>query len=486
VEAIAPPDRPDPSFRKHFTTREGVLSFDDLAKSKESRGAAGAVLFTPEAGEKIIVRGLKRPPYVLDVHPVGKGFASRSKANILTVYDEKLEVDFETGLSATPEVEANQKRFDLVGAGAGAVLWGDAHLALNCIALSPERDRYLYSHVDEAWCVDRDGKRLWGIRMPTRPVETYSNTFDAGGIGIQTGSTSDIEQALGNMDLQMPITPQEIRERYRALVRQLHPDINPGCEERMKTVNAAYETLTGATQDGAAKTKRTGKVLNDDRADWREVWALFPGDVAYVWHGALHASTVAESLVAAGFAVRSQIIWAKDRPCYWSCVARKAAMRDMRSLWPSAAVPMITSPSSSRSRSAISRSRLMASSQAARRSASHTAVMASCSIWWRRAGSSGMFTLLEGAVGDLAQQAGVMVQSADMAPVNLVGVSLEVVVAQGFQPLQHRVDLELCGHEGVEGFGIVGRAAGVHGVVSGGELHRSGAIRIAPSRSAIN
>jgi hypothetical protein len=35
-------------------------------------------------------------------------------------------------------------------------------------------------------------------------------------------------------------------------------------------------------QAGAAKTKRTGKVLNDDRADWREAWALFPGDVAYI------------------------------------------------------------------------------------------------------------------------------------------------------------------------------------------------------------
>lgn len=66
-------------------------------------------------------------------------------------------------------------------------------------------------------------------------------------------------------------------------------------------------------QAGAAATKRTGKVLNDDRADWREAWTLFPGDVAYVWHGALHATTVAESLTAAGFAVRSQIIWAKDR-----------------------------------------------------------------------------------------------------------------------------------------------------------------------------
>ncbi len=45
-------------------------------------------------------------------------------------------------------------------------------------------------------------------------------------------------------------------------------------------------------QAGAAKTKCTGKVLDDGRADWREAWALFPGEVAYVWHGALHAAAV--------------------------------------------------------------------------------------------------------------------------------------------------------------------------------------------------
>ncbi|HTV69118.1 MAG TPA: site-specific DNA-methyltransferase [Rhizobiaceae bacterium] len=56
-----------------------------------------------------------------------------------------------------------------------------------------------------------------------------------------------------------------------------------------------------------------GTVLNDDRADWREAWALFPGDVAYIWHGALHASTVAASLDASGFAIRSQVIWDKTR-----------------------------------------------------------------------------------------------------------------------------------------------------------------------------
>jgi DNA modification methylase len=64
---------------------------------------------------------------------------------------------------------------------------------------------------------------------------------------------------------------------------------------------------------GVAGTRRTGKVLNDDRADWREAWALFPGEVAYVWHGALHAAEVAASLEASGFAIRSQIIWAKER-----------------------------------------------------------------------------------------------------------------------------------------------------------------------------
>lgn len=62
--------------------------------------------------------------------------------------------------------------------------------------------------------------------------------------------------------------------------------------------------------DGKGKL---GKVENDNRADWREAWALFRGDVAYVWHAALHAGVVADSLAATGFALRAQIVWVKDR-----------------------------------------------------------------------------------------------------------------------------------------------------------------------------
>ena len=62
-----------------------------------------------------------------------------------------------------------------------------------------------------------------------------------------------------------------------------------------------------------AGTTRVGKVLNDHRADWSPAWRHFHGDVAYVWHAALFANVVSESLISAGFAIRSQIIWAKER-----------------------------------------------------------------------------------------------------------------------------------------------------------------------------
>lgn len=57
-----------------------------------------------------------------------------------------------------------------------------------------------------------------------------------------------------------------------------------------------------------------GVVANDTRADWSDAWRLFPGNVAYVWHGALHSTTVIESLASAGFLMKSSIVWVKNRP----------------------------------------------------------------------------------------------------------------------------------------------------------------------------
>ena len=64
------------------------------------------------------------------------------------------------------------------------------------------------------------------------------------------------------------------------------------------------------TQIGASSL---GEVDNDEEPDWTDAWKLFPGDVAYIWHASLFGPVVQGGLIDAGFEMRSQIIWAKQR-----------------------------------------------------------------------------------------------------------------------------------------------------------------------------
>jgi hypothetical protein len=73
-----------------------------------------------------------------------------------------------------------------------------------------------------------------------------------------------------------------------------------------------YDPSWRAHRNQSGDKLARGKVLNDDRADWQDANALFPGDVAYVWHGALHGEVVAADLAACGLQRRAQIIWAKQ------------------------------------------------------------------------------------------------------------------------------------------------------------------------------
>ncbi len=60
------------------------------------------------------------------------------------------------------------------------------------------------------------------------------------------------------------------------------------------------------------RTRQGGKVANDNRVDWSAAWALFPGDVVYLWHAGIHAGEVARGLDSSGFEIRSQIVWVKQ------------------------------------------------------------------------------------------------------------------------------------------------------------------------------
>lgn len=103
--------------------------------------------------------------------------------------------------------------------------------------------------------------------------------------------------------------------------------------------------------DGRSPNGRAiGTVSNDDRSDWREAWALFPGDVAYCWHAGLHASNTQLAFEACGFSLRAQVIWAKSHfaigrghyhvqhePCFYlvrkSATGHWAGDRTQTTLW---------------------------------------------------------------------------------------------------------------------------------------------------------
>jgi DNA modification methylase len=87
----------------------------------------------------------------------------------------------------------------------------------------------------------------------------------------------------------------------------------------MQTVTAVLQISYGVRYNpnwredaGLGRQRQTGTVPNDDRVDWLAAYQLFPGDVAYVWHAGVHACEVAAGLEAAGFEIRSQIIWVKQ------------------------------------------------------------------------------------------------------------------------------------------------------------------------------
>lgn len=108
----------------------------------------------------------------------------------------------------------------------------------------------------------------------------------------------------------------------------------------------AWRERAGINQN----TARLGRVANDTRVDWGEVYQHIAAPVLYVWHAGKFAGHVQASLEAAGYEIVAQIIWCKDKfalsrgdyhwqhePC-WYAVARGQhhhwqGARDQSTVW---------------------------------------------------------------------------------------------------------------------------------------------------------
>jgi DNA modification methylase len=132
--------------------------------------------------------------------------------------------------------------------------------------------------------------------LPETPVSMAGDLWALGRHRLLCGSATnagDVAKVLGGAKPHLMVTDPPYGVDYNADWR--------------RTKRKSDGSLLSTGSDRAV-----GAVSNDDVADWREAWALFPGDVAYVWHADRGSRQVFESLEATSFAIRAQIIWGKD------------------------------------------------------------------------------------------------------------------------------------------------------------------------------
>ena len=170
------------------------------------------------------------------------------------------------------------------------------------------------------------------LRNELQELETAG--FDLDLIGFDPDPLESILAGLGSSGLADPDSVPEVPEQPVTRLGDLWVlgDHRVGCGDSTSTADVS-RVLAGSEPHlmiadppygvgydpswrarGKLKTRKlaVGKVLNDDRASWHEAYALFPGDVAYVWSGALHGDVVAADLAACGLQLRAQIIWVKQ------------------------------------------------------------------------------------------------------------------------------------------------------------------------------
>lgn len=236
VEPIPMAERPDTAFRRPYPTGSGLFVIDDLGNAEGLGQADAAALRYDRSGRLAVMKALNHGVYRVGVHAMGQGLIAMSKDCILHAYDDELRPFLETTLAEAPEITALRDRFEIP-------TLRELKNRLRSVALSQKATRYIFTAVDEAWCVDVRGNVLWGVRLPFK--EGWERVVP---LGEELGTSDDIDAALALMGLTLPLDPQTLKQRYRFLAKRWHPDLNPGdpvAGEKMKELTTAAGMLTG-------------------------------------------------------------------------------------------------------------------------------------------------------------------------------------------------------------------------------------------------
>lgn len=292
IAKLSAEEKPDPAFRKLFPVESGVFVLDDLGNAIGSAGSPANIQKYDSRGQCAAQISLEHDTYRVNANPSGHGIIAMSRGCILHSYDEHLNLLFQTALHQTPEITDAMRRLDIEGS--------ELKNHIRCVAMSRNNAKYLFSIVDEVWCVDCNGNVLWGSRLPLS--EGWTRISARGG---QYGNEDQIQDALKFMGLSLPLSERDVKRRYRLLAKESHPDRNPDdpdATRRTRQLISAVELLSGVDLHSFNEA-------GDAQEDGGEALYSRSSGESGIWVGAWKEKDAADWIYAAGFSAASDTVY---------------------------------------------------------------------------------------------------------------------------------------------------------------------------------
>ena len=228
-------ERPDTAFRRLHPINSGLLLIDDLGNSEKSGSNPAAGLRYDRHGDRVADFAFRDDVYRIGINALGGNMVAMSRETVVHAYDDCFNPILRTDLRNFSEIIAAKRRF--------GIQESELKNCIRTVAVAHDSSRFLFTIIDEAWCADKNGKILWGAKMPVkdgwRKISEPSSKF---------GTSAEVTEALKYMGLSLPYTDKQFKQRYRELLRKMHPDFNPdnpSAGEQVRKLIGAYELLTG-------------------------------------------------------------------------------------------------------------------------------------------------------------------------------------------------------------------------------------------------
>jgi len=239
LECIALPkdERPDKSFQILGVTFDGILYLDRNGKSDLAADSPAALRKYDRSGKVFAEQPINHDVYKVRIRATNKYCVIMDSNGSIYIYDELLKLLAQYQLLNDRRVREHFRTTD-------THYWGNFRSQVRAIDVSSDGGHYLFTLADEAWCCSLDGESVWGVRTPLNEgwIREVRQNIVQSNLGIE------IEKALKILELTLPTSPREIKQKYKQLAMMHHPDRNPGDKEahkRMQEINEAFQILTG-------------------------------------------------------------------------------------------------------------------------------------------------------------------------------------------------------------------------------------------------